>query len=922
MSKQAFYHQILELEQHAIKPVNLYRFQLNHLFPLKRVENLLSYLDCLGVDALYLSPIFEANHKSLHGYDVINPLKISPEIGGYDAFVSLSEKAKRYNISIIIDLVANHMSTSFSNPWWFDILENGQQSLYCDYFDINWDALQQRLKGKVFIPLLDEPYYEALNNQKIALKASDHGLFFSYFEHQLPCKPSLYFDILSQIKNNKFQRLLKDFKNLENEDDKKGYQNSLRTLKGLWKDLFQDSILKEKINSVCLQITKDHKKSGLLDVYLQKQNFLIEFWQYAPRGINYRRFFDINALAALRMENPETFHLYHSLVFDLFQKGLVQGVRVDHPDGFYDPVRYFKNLQDKYLTACGFEHNNFADIEQRDYKPLYTIVEKILEKEESLPEDWQVHGTVGYEFLNLITHLFVDSSQDVFFDHIYTLFKVETKDPKELLQEEKRAFTFEYMQSEVESLCAKLASVFEEKGLQFEIEQIKIALVELFASFPVYRTYLQKGSTVISSQDKSALYEASDRALSLKPGLKNVLEAMQAIFFKASKKSNFEEEFILRFQQLCPSIMAKGFEDTHLYNYNRFLAFNEVGGFVNQFGISIDNFHERMLLKLKKSPYSWVTASTHDTKRSEGVRLRLAALSELPNEWKTLCQTWHKKTKPLKTHLEKMVSPDTNIEYFIYQTLVGFWPDFDLNQEQRAQYTQRVKDYILKSIREAKKYTNWVNHNISYEKSTLGFIDKILEDQTFYKELCSFVKILHVLGVRNVLSALVLKMGLPAALDIYQGTEFFDFALVDPDNRRAVDFNKRQEALNSNLSEPFDNYNLEKFHIFRCGLNFRKEHKNLIFLGSYIPLKVRGDDENHVIAYARSYKSQTLIVAALRLTSKVSKKSLKNTYLELSSDMQNRSYENIFSKKKVHISHQVELGPLLEDKHYLFFSSC
>ena len=914
--------QIRELEKSRVEPINLYRFQLNHEFPLSEAEKLLNYLQKLGIDTLYLSPIFEPKKKSLHGYDVVNPLKVNPEIGGKQALKSFSAKAKSLDMSIVIDLVANHMSTCFSNPWWFDILECGCKSLYGSYFDIDWKSSQVKLKGKVLLPLLEEPFYDALSSAKIQLVANEKGLFFSYLKNLLPLNPLTYFDTLSIIVDKHLKELLKEFKALEKIEDIEDSHSQLKALKARWKNLYLEGKIKKEILQRCKEINQNVDKGAFLDTCLSKQNFLLEFWQDAPREINYRRFFDINDLAALRMENSIAFDHYHELTFELLKEGVIQGLRIDHPDGFYEPYNYFADLQRKYLGCRGVDTSQVTQNELKEHKPLYLILEKILEEDEYLPDKWQTMGTVGYEYLNLITHLYIDSDSEDLYEKLYDSFHDHKVSYIDLLQEEKRSFTTIYMQSEVQSLCEKLEEIFKEKKVPFKSEDIKSALIELFSSFPVYRTYLEQNSSEISKEDKAALIRAFERALEVNPSYKTVIEELRHVFFNSSKRSFLEDQFVMRFQQICPTIMAKGFEDTHLYNYNRFLACNEVGGFGKNFGVSVEEFHRKMQIKLEKSPYSWITSSTHDTKRSEGVRLRLTVLSEMYEDFSKLCLSWKKRLSKHKVNIGKISFPDSKMEYFIYQTLVGFWPEFELSDEKKLEYATRVKSYVVKACKEAKMFTNWVNCNVAYEKSMESFIDNLLfRDSSFYSELKSFVKKISVYGVQNVLSATALKIGLPAALDIYQGTEFIDFALVDPDNRRSVDYKKRMQTLNHYSKDFTNNYDGEKLFIMNKGFHFRREFSELIFLGDYIPLKVSGDKNSCLIAYARVNSDKVLIVMAARFSTKFTKKNMGDTYIKLPDKLAKRQYSCLFSNEQFEVGNRLEITPFCLEKRYCLIYS-
>lgn len=886
------------------KPVNLYRLQLNYLFPFSKVEKWLEYFSLLGIDTLYLSSLFQANVQSLHGYDVTNPLKINKELGGIKGFKKLANKAKHYNITLVIDLVANHMSTSLANSWWYDVLESGKNSPFSSYFDIHWNSSDKRLKNKVLLPLLDISLDEALKKKKLSLISNKKGLFISVDQMKLPLSLTTYHDVLAKIKNSKAESFLKRIKSVNTIKDQKKRAFYLNDVKSCWSALFQCKALKKEISIQCEKINRENGPKGSLTNLLSRQNYLIESWKNAFALVNYRRFFDIHSLVALKMEKDHVFNHYHSLIFDLLKHNDIQGLRIDHPDGLYDPCRYFKNLQENYA--------GLFPQKTKEEKPLYLIIEKILQKDEKIPQNWPVEGSVGYEYLNLITHLYIDKRSKKLFQQFYEDFIRDHTDYLQLLLEEKRVVCRDYLKSDIEFLSLKLKKIFK----IFSFNAIQKALVELFSSFPVYRTYLEENTVEMSQQDESVLNEAFQACLKNSPQSQTVLKKIQHIFFKKTKKTKEEAEFIMRFQQLCPAVMAKGFEDTHLYNFNQFLAFNEVGGFPEEFGVSRELFHSKMQDKLKNYPYSWIPSSTHDAKRSEGVRLRLVALSEVFEEWKGLISMW-----TMRYNKDKASLIDKNMEYFIYQSIVGLWPCFDLDKEEKINYIERIKNYIIKSAKEAKRYTNWINQSVSYEKALMRFLDKIFLDVRFYEELTLFVKKIAVYGYHNVLSATVLKIGLPAALDVYQGTEFVDFALVDPDNRRNVNFEIREEILKKLYQSTIDQslcktYDHIKMHIMHVGLMLRKKNPDLIFCGEYLPLFIEGEAADHVIAYARIYRHQMMIVITTRFFSQLCLERRANTVIDIPSRLRSDKYTEIFTSEKFNVTGKIFLKELCSKKNF------
>ncbi len=869
--------------QHAF--VNLYRLQLNYKFPFSSVIERLEYFQKLGVDALYLSPVFQAKPKSLHGYDIVNPLVVSEDLGGKQALLTLSQKAKKLGISLVVDVVANHMSTDTTNPWWVDVLKHGKNSKHAQDFDISWDVTNKSLKNKVMLPVLEESYQESLELNKFQLCLSNHELWLCYNNIKYPLAISSYRSIIQHLEGIKAHRFCEAAADLTTIS----YSKKSQSLYQLWKEIEQGNL--SNLTNLCQKISNDNEALSHL---IAKQHYLFEYWRAAPKNINYRRFFDINELAAVSMQNKELFNRYHKLLIELIKEDVVQGVRIDHPDGFYSPREYFKWLQ--------------VPFDQQ----LYVTVEKILEKDEEIPENWQVLGSVGYEHLNMMTHLFINPMKQ---DEVYSFYEkfVGSKlDEEAKLFEEKRSIAAVSLRSEIDKLVEKLQMICKRQQLVFEDFMVYEALVCLFCSFPVYRTYLEKGLEKPSLQDKAILKISFAKAKS-KCSYKNVLDELEKVFELQSPFLEDKISFVMRFQQICPSIMAKGFEDTHLYNNNKFLALNEVGGWLDLFGITSLEFHERMIKKLNTSPLSWITSSTHDTKRSEGVRLRLAALSECFDQFQYFCETLYELQKKNYMSVKYL---DTNMIYFMYQTLVGLWPDAPIDQTQKKDLQNRLEEYFFKAAKESKAYTSWTERNVSYEHAISKFLIEFFEDNTSISALGEFVKPLARLGYLNVLSCMALKIGLPAALDTYQGTEWVDFALVDPDNRRDVDFDKREKALLENDPVPMTT-NLEKMKLLSAGFTFRKANKDLIFNGEYIPINSSEKSKSLFVSYARVSKDKKLLVVARRFLSM----DLTDESLSIP-DSITGDYQCIITGQLYQINSNESLKDLLKDQTYLLLSSC
>jgi len=708
--------------------VSTYRLQLGPFFPLSRAKDFLEYFAELGVDALYLSPIFQPKPRSQHGYDVCSYDVINPELGGRGAYLEFTEKAHELGLKQMVDVVVNHMAATPANPWWCDVLKKGEASPFSHYFDINFHPKRRDLQGKILIPILGATLKETIEDGEIQLVQENGNHFIRYEDHYLPASGPF---------------------------------------------------------------------EGSLESVLKRQHYLLTYWQEGPSSVNYRRFFDINELAALRVERDEVFAAAHSLLFELVEQGRIQGLRIDHPDGFLDPKGYFEKLP----------------------KDTYVVVEKILESNESLRSDWAVSGTVGYEFLNDLNSVFVQKESEGPFDALTYKFIGKTQDGPSMLYEFKRRFALINMRSEVDSLA---------NGVSVE------AICHMCAAFPVYRSYFRKGDAALSRIDrghfKTAIATVKERAPNV-----------DTSFFAPDQIVN-HPDFLLRFQQLTPPIMAKGMEDTFCYNYNRLVSLNEVGGDPMRFGITIEQFHQRNLSRLEEWPHTMTALSTHDTKRSYDTRMRINALSEIPVEWEQMLALWRKQNAPFKTTIKDHLVPEPNLELFFYQNLLGAYPiSFE-----------RMKNFMYKAMREAKVFTSWIDHNDTYEYAVIRFVEQVLKNSDFLESFLPFHKKISEMGQLKSLAGIALQIGSPGVMDLYQGSEDWDYSLVDPDNRRLVDF----ERLSKERSV--------KGQLIEAGLKFRKKYPELILHGTYHPIDLGSDH----IAFERRHKKRSLLVVARRFFAK------------------------------------------------------
>ncbi|MFH1801177.1 MAG: malto-oligosyltrehalose synthase [Candidatus Omnitrophota bacterium] len=932
---------LLENRKLAYCPSSVYRLQMNASFTFRDARSILPYLSELGIEAVYLSPITKALPGSLHGYDVTDPTQLNPELGSRADFESFCDRLRELKMGVILDTVPNHMGIAGShNALWMDVLENGPSSIYSRFFDIDWKPVKAELENKVLIPILGDLYGKVLDRQEIQVEFNGEKgeLRIRYFDNYFPTDPQTYPLLLEfqietlkeQSKDGKdeevaeYLSVITAFKKLpgrtETDPEKVQERNREKEIakKRLAELMTREKRIKEFVESR-VQIFNgtqgDPKSFDLLDHFLDQQGYRMAFWRTAAEEINYRRFFDINQLAAIRMEDDKVFEFYHRLIFEWISEGRVHGLRIDHPDGLYDPPVYFRRLQRKYLKllaekewipakdkAASKDGNDFEKslsekiekiLEGEEFasaNPLYVVAEKILDRKELLPENWSVHGTVGYDFLNVLNGVFVDQARQKDFSELYESFMGHAIDFDQLLYDKKKLFALVHMASEINTLGHRLDLISEKDRhyRDFTRNNLTLAIREVIACFPVYRTYVSPGDEAVSERDERyiniAIEKAKAKTSALNPAvydfLKDVLLLKFDIEVTPESKKTYRD-FVLRFQQITGPIMAKGLEDTSFYVYNRFVSLNEVGGDPFHFGYSKEEFHHFNKIKFEQWPYGMICSSTHDTKRSEDVRMRLNVLSEMPDEWKSALTRWAMINDKHKTLIKSVSEPRRNTEYFIYQTLLGAWPEAGLGGKGLPPFADRIWEYVLKAVREAKTYTNWVNPNKEYEEAIRKYIYAILNpgnENNSLKDFLPFQEKISYFGKLNSLSALVLKIASPGVVDTYQGTELWSYCLVDPDNRRPVDFESRKNLFHSlhkgSHLKPIDENFLKglisdeqgqvKLLVLAKALSFRKSCPEFFLDGDYIPLKVEGEKERNVVAFMRKKDDQRAIVIAGR----------------------------------------------------------
>lgn len=914
-------------------PTATYRLQFNAYFRFNDAREIVPYLHRLGISDIYASPYFKAKAGSLHGYDVLDQNTLNPEIGTEDEYELMVGELKSFAMGQILDIVPNHMCIEGQgNAFWMDLLENGPSSPYANFFDIDWHPVKKELENKILIPILGDQYGTVLENGELRLTFEEGSFFIFYYDHRLPIIPKSYNNILTQRcedlereldgTTTHFQELMSIITALRHlpptteadpERIAERYREKEVVKRRLW-NLYQASnTVREFIdtNVTAFNGTIGNPRSfDLLDSLLQAQVYRISHWRVATEEINYRRFFDINSLGAIKVEDSAVFAQTHRLIFNLIETGKVTGLRIDHADGLLNPEDYIKRLQ-----SCCFMrlYGEAPDLGTREmdaglalqekydlsiaadskYKPFYIIAEKILLKSEKLPDSWPVFSTTGYDFANQVNGLFVDSSNAKAFDTLYTHFLRHRIDYPEVVYEKKKLVMQQAMSSEINTLGHYLNKISERNRhtRDFTLNNLIKSIVEVIAFFPVYRTYIS--SFTVSERDTQYIEYAIIRAKRQNPAISSsVFDFIRDVLLLRFPDTVNEEDkpewldFVKRFQQITGPLMAKGVEDTAFYIFNRLVSLNEVGGSPDRFGITMETFHGQNIERCKSRPLAMLASSTHDTKRSEDVRARINVLSEIPDQWRQGLSRWNRQNHNLTTIVDDKPSPSRNEEYLLYQALIGTWPFCNPDDVEFVLFRSRIKEYMLKAMREAKVHTSWINPNKLHEDAVMYFIDSILKDSphnNFLHNFISFQKLTAACGIFNSLAQTLIKITSPGIPDFYQGNELWDFSLVDPDNRRLIDYGLRKKLLDELIQEESLDGPLElarqmvatrndgriKLHLTWKALNFRRDNRELFDSGRYLPLTVEGACQEHVCAFERSTNDSSIIVVVPRFCSRL-----------------------------------------------------
>jgi len=848
-------------------PRATYRIQFNAGFTFADAREIVPYLAELGISDIYASPILKARKGSGHGYDVVDANALNPELGSDDDFNALHDELQRRHLGLLLDVVPNHMAASPENAWWMSVLENGEHSRFLHYFDIDWTPVTTRGQtvSKVLLPILGKPYGEALESREIQLHFGVDGFFFTYYDKRLPLAPNSYGQVLREcVESLPQEGVAIELRELVENDA--GVPNSKFLKETLWRIYEQDETFRDALHAAIERINSD---TDSLDALLDAQWYRLAYWRIASEKINYRRFFDVTDLVGVRVENPEVFEARNRRTLELIAEGKVTGLRIDHIDGLYDPIGHMRKLQ---LRLAG---------EPSGDDRFYIVVEKILEHGEELPREFPVSGTTGYDFLDSVNALFVDANGLQQLDRFYRNFTGVTDSFDDICYERKKQIIHELFSGEMRSLGKQLGAVAmpDRNARDFAPVDLTAALTEVTACMRVYRTYIRE-ATVDDDDTQSirtAIAEARRRAgNTIDERLFTFLERVLLVdppAYVDSERENWQA-FVMRWQQFTGRVMAKGVEDTAFYNYNRLISLNEVGGNPGRGGDfdGLAEFHARASQMQQQWPHTMNATSTHDTKRSEDVRARINVLSEIAPQWERQVRRWSKMNAPHRAN----GIPDANTELLIYETLIGMWP---LDDEDLPSVRDRLKQYLEKASREAKTQTSWITPNAAYEESLLGFADSILSDTAFCEDLVRVQKRIAFYGFLNGLSQVVLKATAPGAPDFYQGTELWDFSLVDPDNRRPVDYASRSAMLKKmkaaaekeslsidTLLRRWHDSRIKMFVTWRV-LDARSRHANFFRDGTYEPI----DAGRNVVAFTRRHKDDVILVAVPRLVANLVK---------------------------------------------------
>ncbi len=909
-------------------PAASYRLQFCPEFGFTAARDILPYLAGLGISHIYASPVFKPVYGSGHGYDVADHNSLNPELGSEEEFYALTDAAHAQGIKWIQDFVPNHMAYSAENPLIRDIFENGDMSSYYSFFDIQWDHRDELMRGKVLAPFLGSLYGEVLENGEIKLAYDRNGFSLHYYDNVFPLLIETYADIITHrlsFLENAVGRETPDFvkllgvlyilESLREEKDAAVRYDKVGFIKRMLWELFSEN--KDVREFIAENIRLFNGRAGeaesvnRLNELLWKQVFRLSFWKVSNEEINYRRFFSINDLICLKIERKEVFDHCHRLLFSLIREGRIDALRIDHIDGLYEPGRYLLRLREE-----------LGDI------PVY--VEKILHTGEGLPPRWPIEGTTGYDFLNEGAALFCNSAAREELISFYRSFSGLSGRTRELFFDKKRLIITNHMAGDLENLARYLRRVYghDRHGIDIPIQSLKRALMEVMIHLPVYRTYVTDETG--RKEDAGYIQEALSLSRERMPSLLYEFDYIENFLLRSYPEHIDEatkerwDDFVLRFQQFTGPLMAKGFEDTFMYAYVPLLSLNEVGGSLENAGKSPQQLHSFLEHRFRDYPGSMNTGSTHDTKRGEDTRLRINIITECVSDWMEKVRCWSDMNRIHKSGAGAI--PDNNDEYLLYQTLIGIFP---VSEEAGPELIDRVRDYAVKAIREAKVHTAWIKPDRDYEEGVLNFIGRILSPEhapVFLEELKQFSETTAFYGMLSSLSFTLLKITAPGFPDFYQGTELWDLSLVDPDNRRPVDYESRQN-LAAEIAESETETILRRWHdgrakffLIRKALEERKVFSSLFEDGRYLSLKVSGAQEGHLFAFARLLGREAVITVIVRFCMDITapglfplgKETWGDTVIHIPEELSG-TFRDAFSGERVNAAGALEVSKILKD---------
>jgi (1->4)-alpha-D-glucan 1-alpha-D-glucosylmutase len=888
-------------------PLSTYRLQLHAGFPFAAATEVATYLARLGVGACYTSPYFAALPGSTHGYDIADHNAINPELGGADAHDRFTACLESLGLGHIVDFVPNHMGIGATNSWWRDVLENGPGASAARFFDVDWTPVKAALHAKVLLPILGDQYGRVLERGELKLGYRYGLLVVHYGDLELPINPKHVPQVLRLAvgpltealgaDNPQLHEFLSILTSLQNLPGSAEPDPALAAERQREKEVARARLARlaadtpaigEHIEAAVREMNGDSSRpesfNGLHDL-LEGQSYRLSYWRTASHEINYRRFFDVNTLAGLRVEDDAVFAATHVLLSRLIAEGKVQAVRVDHPDGLFDPTRYFDMLQQ---LAGG---------------DLYVVAEKILSGHETLPPRWAVAGTTGYNYLNDLNGVFVNSAESRRLRRVYAKLTGRTDPFEDVIYESKRLIMETAMASELNVLAHALERIADSnrRSRDFTLDSLRDAIAEVVACFPVYRTYVDEGGW--TPGDRAVVARAIARARRRNPAMESLLfDFIREVVMPRSPEGSEEPRahdrragyppadaaetaerlrFAMKFQQYTGPVHAKGLEDTAFFRYNLLLSLNEVGGDPERIGRSVDEFHDANARRLESHPHEMLATATHDTKLGEDTRARLNVVSEIADSWSREVARWMRLNRAHRTIVEGEPAPDRNDEYRFYQALAGIWP---VDRQPDAELVERLKAYMLKSVKEAKLHTSWLSPNEEYESAVATFVERTSSGAGAARFLPAFAPIakrIAQVGMTNGLAQVALKLASPGVPDFYQGTELWDLSLVDPDNRRPVDFTTRKEAL-ADVEEVLALPHPErtprvagmvanwsdgriKMLLTTAGLRLRREWSDVFLSGRYVPLRTDVAVPAGLVAFARILDTRAVLVAVPRL---------------------------------------------------------